>query len=79
MSIKVSFHRLKRIYFHTVPPPDDINIYKIVGIVCGFIVMVGVAIFFVSFYKNKKNAMFNEIPTVCIKNYSVVFVNVKVD
>ncbi|XP_055315210.1 activin receptor type-2B isoform X2 [Sitodiplosis mosellana] len=46
-----------------IPPPDDMNIYKIVGIVCGFLVMVGVAIFFVSFYKNKKNAMFNEIPT----------------
>lgn len=34
--------------------------------------MIGVAIFFVSFYKNKKNAMFNEIPTVRIfRNWSI--------
>lgn len=64
---------VNRIYYHTVPPPDDINIYKIVGIACGFLVMVGVAIFFVSFYKNKKNAMFNEIPTVCIETFLFFF------
>ncbi|XP_031618314.1 activin receptor type-2B-like isoform X2 [Contarinia nasturtii] len=46
-----------------IPQPDDMNIYKIVIIVFGFLVIVGFIIFFVSFYKNKKNAMFNEIPT----------------
>lgn len=62
------FFSLVVVIFNLVPPPDDFNIYKIIGIVCGFLVMVGVAIFFVSFYKNKKNAMFNEIPTVRIRS-----------
>lgn len=50
----------------TVPSESYLNIYDYASVGCGIIVIIGVAILFVSLYTNKKNVTINETPKVCI-------------
>lgn len=48
------------------PPPEEFSILLVIAVCCGLASMIGVVFAIAFFYKNKKSAMFNEIPTVCI-------------
>lgn len=56
--------------------PDEINLLLIVGIVCGVAFVVVILFGIAFFYRNKKNAMFNVIPTVSTR-YSFSILNWK--
>lgn len=47
-------------------PAEELNIFLVIGIGCGVAFVVSVLFGIALFYRNKKNTLFNEIPTVCI-------------
>lgn len=45
---------------------DELNFLQVVGIGCGIAFVVAILFLVAFLYRNKKNALFNEVPTVCI-------------
>lgn len=56
------------------PPPKDFTMVIIMLICCGVAFVISVLFAGAYFYKSKKNAMFNEIPTVNGDNFAIVAV-----
>lgn len=47
-------------------PVEEPNFLLVIGIGCGIAFVVAILFLIAFLYRNKKNALFNEIPTVCI-------------